>query len=151
MGGTRQTTKQQTNTMNFRLTVDTSQLKTFKCSTHLLFSFQSLNTKQCACNFLIYFETLNFVVCCHYLFTCLACGNVFKATLPRGCCENSIRNKKERKPINLSYWSARKGTYRNKTEPTGAKRRTTRTKKPKGKKQGWLTLTGQNHLRCCKN
>ena len=45
VSGTRQTTKQQTNTMNFRLTVDTSQLKTFKCSMHLLFSFQNLKHK----------------------------------------------------------------------------------------------------------
>ena len=135
MSGTRQTTKWQTNTTNFRLTVDTSQLKTFKCSMHLLFSFQSLNTKQCSCNFLIFFETLNFVVCCHYLFTCLACGNVFKATLPRGCCENSTRNKKREKTYKFELLEQEK-------EPTGAKQNRpewkeepTGTKKSKGKKQ----------------
>ena len=80
-------------------------------------------------------------MCCHYLFACLACGNVFKATLPCGCCENSIRNKKERKPIILSYWSKKRNwpeqNRTNRNEKKNYQNKKVKRKKTTNLKQLW--------------
>ena len=110
VSGTRQTTKQQMNTMNFKLTISMSQLKkNLSAARPFYFPFKNLKLKQCFGKFLI-FWMFNFVVCCHYLFTCLACINQFFCCC---CCENPTGKQKKRKPIMLSYWSEKKN-YQNK-------------------------------------